>query len=62
MHGITGDKHPSWKGDDVGPTCVYNRARKEYERNPTEENLAALQEARLRRREYRHLRAKKSRQ
>jgi hypothetical protein len=64
MYGRTGEKNPYWKGDTVGPLGAYKRARKEYDRNPTQENLAALEEARLIKNEYqRHLRrAKKSRQ
>lgn len=57
------EKCPFWKGNDVGSNGLYRRALKVYRRNPTEENLAALKEARLKRNEYnRHLRAKKSRQ
>ena len=59
----TGEMANRWKGESIGAYQRYNRALKEYRRNPTEENLAALKEARLIRREYlRHLRDKKLRQ
>lgn len=51
-----------WKGGAVGPNGAYRRALKEYRANPTQENLAALEEARLIRNGYQRLRAKKSRQ
>lgn len=56
MYGKTGEKHPTWKGDSAKPCAKYRRALKEYRRNTTEENLAALKEARLNRQEYKRLR------
>lgn len=60
----SGSKASSWKGNKANPKAKYVRALKEYRSNPTQENLATLKEARLKRNEYRgHLRrAKKSRQ
>ena len=36
-----------WRGDSATPKGKYKRALNEYRRNPTEENLATLKEARL---------------
>jgi len=64
QEGRTGEKHQHWKGDSAKAKAKYRRALNEYRANPTQENLAALEEARLMRNEYNHhlRRAKKSRQ
>ena len=58
--GYTRERATHWKGDNAGDEAKYHWALKDYQANPTEENLAALKEARLRWNEYRrHLRRDK---
>lgn len=56
---MSGENHSRWQGDLAGTSAKYNRALREYRKNPTEENLETLNEARLNRRKERILRKKK---
>lgn len=49
----SGTRSSSWKGDSATPIVKYHRALREYRANPTEKNLATLDEARLVLNEYR---------
>jgi len=54
-----GENNHHWKGDSAKAPAKYRRALKEYRRNPTEENLATLKEARLKCNEWKRLRRAK---
>jgi hypothetical protein len=43
----SGSRSHRWKGENVGPHGAYYRALMKYRSNPSQENLAALEEARL---------------
>lgn len=46
MKGRTGDKNPRWKGDDVGPSGMYKRARRLYKAGKiTEEEFQPYRDA-----------------